>query len=42
MNGHFVEHMFVPWLRETLEHGNNYAHKVGFKKLKLQLNKIGN
>lgn len=40
-NNHFVEHMFVPWLSETLEYGNNYADKVGFKKLKLQMNKIG-
>lgn len=40
-NNHFVEYMFVPWLSETLEYGNNYADKVGFKKLKLQMNKIG-
>ena len=32
--------MFVPWLSETLGYGNNYADKVGFKKLKLQMNKI--
>lgn len=40
-NNHFVEHTFVPWLSEALEYGNNYADKVGFKKLKLQMNKIG-
>lgn len=40
-NNHLVEHMFVQWLSDTLEYGNNYADKVGFKKLKLQMNKIG-